>query len=156
MQNLTQEDRKKIRNKAKSEIERLEHIFADIETTQLLDSFRNKFNMCESAYKIILFEHQKAKGNPTELKNLRLDMRQVQAALNFAGYNFSSTLLNELFGSKSKIKGYKTVKNLRNSITHGISEKCVDEIKKRKEELFGYMNTFLNVIKEFDNDAKIK
>ena len=150
MKNSTEQEKIELRSKAKLEIERMEKIFNDVTTLQLLDTFKNQFNICESAYKIILLEHQKAKGNIADLKSLKLDMRQVPFALKFAGYTFDNNLLNELFGFKSKIKGCKTVKILRDSITHGISDKCVDEIKERKEELFGYMNSFLNSLKTFD------
>lgn len=156
MKQLTEQEKIKLRNKAKLEIERIETIFKDIETLQLLDVFKNKFNFCESAYKIILLEYQKTRGNVVDLKKLKLDMRQVPSALSFAGYTFDADLLNELFGSKSKINGCKTVKILRDSITHGISDKCLDEIKKRKEELFDYMDSFLHIIKKFDDEEDIK
>ena len=156
MEQLTDKEKIELRNKAKFEIERIEKIFNDKETLQLLDSFKNKFNICESAYKIVLLEHQKAKGNNTNLNRLRLTMTQVPYALNFAGYTFNLELLNELFGSESKINGCKTVKILRNSLTHGISDKCVNEIKKRKEELFDYMDSFLHIIKTFDDEEDIK
>lgn len=156
MNNITEQAKLELRNKAKLEIERMETIFKDVETLQLLDGFKNKFNLCESAYKIILSEHQKSKGSVAELKRLKLDMRQVPFALNFAGYAFNTEHLNELFGGKSKINGCKTVKNLRDSITHGINDECVDEIKERKEELFGYMDRFLQSIKTFDYKETIK
>ena len=38
-------------------------------------------------------------------------------------------------------------------MTHGIDEKAVKEIKNREDELFGYMNDFLNTIKTFDQAA---
>ncbi len=151
MKELNEKEKVKLRNKAKAEIERLEQIFTDVETTQMLDSFKNKFNICESAYKIILAEYQKEKKHGKFKEKLKINMKQVPAALNFAGYTFGSELLNELFGSKSKVSGCKTVKKLRDSITHGINEKSVTEIRNRNKELFGYMDSFLDVIKEFDN-----
>ena len=78
-------------------------------------------------------------------------MKQVPHALNFAGYNFDKELLNDLFGAQSS-KG-KTVKKLRDAVTHSIDQKAVNEIMARNEELFTYMNTFINVIKSFDNIA---
>lgn len=139
-----------LRNNAKTELERLEACLADQSTVQLLDAFKNKFNICETVYKIILAEHQKRKGKPTT-NFLKVDMTQVPHALNFAGYVFERTLLNELFGASSP-KG-KTVKKLRDETTHGINEKAVNEIIARKEELFGYMDSFLSVIRTFDNVA---
>ena len=46
-----------------------------------------------------------------------------------------------------------TAKKLRDAVTHGINQKAVDEITARNEELVTYMDTFLNVIKTFDNVA---
>ena len=75
-------------------------------------------------------------------------MTQVPFALSFAGYSFEKELLNELFGSSSK-KGM-TVKKLRDAVTHSIDEKATKEIFDRKEELFGYMDNFLDTIRNFD------
>lgn len=97
---ISKEEQLNIRNRAKAELERLEKIQADIEKVKILDNFKNKFNMCETTYKIILAEHQKNK-NVTPNGYLKLDMRQVPHALTFAGYDFNKELLTELFGSKS-------------------------------------------------------
>lgn len=144
---ISPESQKKLRNNAKAELTRLETIHANIDTIQLLDEFKNKFNICESVYKVVLKEHQLSKGK-TDTNYLKLIMTQVPFALSFAGYSFGKELLNELFGSSSK-KGM-TVKKLRDAVTHGIDEKAVKEISDRKEELFGYMDDFLNTIRNFD------
>ena len=147
---ITEQERQVLRNNAKTELERLEACLADKRTVQLLDEFKNKFNICESVYKVILAEHQKRKGKP-DTAYLKVYMTQVPHALNFAGYTFERTLLNELFGASSQ-KG-KTVKKLRDETTHGINEKAVVEIKTRKDELFGYMDAFLTGIRSFANNA---
>ncbi|MBR4013919.1 MAG: hypothetical protein IKJ00_06450 [Clostridia bacterium] len=150
MKKLTKQEQRKLRNKAKEEVERLERILNDEVTSKSLDDFKNKFNICESAYKIILRKHQiqKGKSNTTSLK---INMTQVPHALRFAGYNFDDDLLTHLFGAKSQ-KG-KTVKKLRDNITHGIDEKSVKEIINRKDELFGYMDSFINIIKTYDDSV---
>lgn len=71
--------------------------------------------------------------------------RQVDAVLKFAGYGFDKAFLKELFGEKSA--NGKTVKGLRDAVTHGIDSKAVQEITDRKAELFGYMDTFLSEIR---------
>lgn len=147
---ITEQEQQVLRNNAKTELERLEACFADQSTVQLLDEFKNKFNICESVYKVVLAEHQKRKGKQVTTF-LKLDMTQVPHALKFAGYSFERTLLNELFGSSSP-KG-KTVKKLRDETTHGINEKAVREIIARKDELFGYMDEFLTGIRSFESDA---
>ena len=147
---ISQERQKILRNNAKAELTRLEAIQSNVETIKLLDEFKNKFNICESVYKVVLKEHQICKGK-ADTNYLKLIMTQVPFALSFAGYSFSKDLLNELFGSTSK-KGM-TVKKLRDAVTHGIDEKAAKEISNRKEELFGYMDEFLNTIRNFDLTA---
>ena len=147
---ITAEEKRIIRDSAKLELERLEKIQTDKETMELLNDFKNSFNVCESVYKVVLRAHQSCKGK-TACKYLKVTMTQVPFALEFAGYTFNRELLSELFGATSK-KGM-TVKKLRDAITHGIDEKAVKEITNRKDELFGYMNDFLNTIRSFDQMA---
>lgn len=145
---LSEEEKRQLRNNAKSEIERLEQLLQNDENVQIVDAFKNRFNVCESAYKVVLAKHQSCKGKqPTDF--LKLDMRQIPQALAFAGYSFDKQLLTDLFGAKSSSKG-RTAKKLRDGTTHGIDESAVREIISRKEELFGYMDTFLQTIKTFD------
>ena len=147
---ISPQEQKILRNNAKAELERMEACLVDQNTVQLLDAFKNKFNICETVYKVIFAEHQKRKRKDIN-GYLKVDMTQVPHALNFAGYSFEKTDLNELFGASSK--NGTTVKKLRDSVTHGLDQKAVDEIIKRKEELFGYMDSFLSVIRTFDDAA---
>lgn len=150
---ITEEDKKKLRDSAKVELERLEAIYSDEEVTKLLDDFKGKYNLCESVYKVILAEHQKNKGRK-ETDYLKVTMQQVPYALKFAGYGFDKALLTEIFGAKSqKGKTVHTVKKLRDAVTHGIASEAVQEITDRKEELFGYMDAFLSGIRDFDAAA---
>ena len=85
-----------LRNRAKVELERLETVMKNEQIMELLDRYKNKFNLCESTYKVVLAEHQlKTKGKlPSQLK---LEMTQVPFAMAFAGYNIDRDLLNRLF-----------------------------------------------------------
>lgn len=150
MSKISQKQLRSIRDSAKAELNRLERIQENAAVMNLLDAFKNKFNVCESVYKIVLKEHQNSKGK-RNLNYLKVTMTQVPFALAFAGYDFDKELLNELFGSKSK-RGM-TVKKLRDAVTHGIDENAVKEITNRKDELFGYMDDFLNTIRTFDQTA---
>ena len=152
MKNLSAKEQKQLREKAKKELVRLESI--DTDTIQLLDKFKNKFNYCETIYKMVLKEHQRSKGKDPQDENLKLNMNQVPSALKFAGYTFDKDLLTEIFGSArpNSSKG-KTVKKLRDRITHGISRNAIEEITNRQIELFGYMDTFLDIIRTFDDIA---
>lgn len=145
---ISEQEKRILRENAKKELERMEECLSDQSTVQILDSFKNKFNICETVYKVILKEHQKRKGKSVT-NFLMVDMRQVPNALKFAGYDFDKELLIELFGSSSQ-KG-ETVKKLRDKITHGIDETAAEEIITRKDELFGYMDKFLTEIRLFNN-----
>ena len=143
---ITDQEKKKLREKAKKKIEQLKQILNNEDTAILLNDFKNKFNICETAYKVILAKYQQSTG---KRKNNKIIFNQVCPALRFAGYNFDEELLKNLFGSKSE-KG-KTVKKLRDDVTHGIDQKAVNEISARRKELFTYMDTFLDVIESFDD-----
>ena len=147
---ISEQDQRKLRNCAKEELQRMKKIMSDASVVELLDEFKNKFNICETVYKIVLEEHQKRKGKKKDYF-LKVTMTQVPHALAFAGYAFEKELLNELFGAKSK-KGM-TVKKLRDAVTHGIDPKAAEEIMSRKDELFGYMDAFLEGIDTFDDVA---
>ncbi len=145
---LSDEEKQQLRDDAKSEIERLEQYLQKTEDVKIVDAFKNRFNICESAYKIVLAKHQSCKGKqPTDF--LKIDMRQAPQALAFAGYAFDKQLLSDLFGAAPSAKG-RTAKKLRDGTTHSIDESAVNEIVSRKDELFGYMDTFLETIKTFD------
>lgn len=98
---ISVDEQRKIRVSAKSELELLEKIQGDSTTILLLDSFKNKFNICETVYKVILQKHQDSKGKPDN-GYLKVMMTQVPYALSFAGYTFNKDVLNELFGASAK------------------------------------------------------
>lgn len=60
---ISESEKQDLRCRAQKELERLEACLSDQHTVQLLDAFKNKFNLCETVYKFILTEHQKYKGN---------------------------------------------------------------------------------------------
>ncbi len=66
--------------------------------------------------------------------------------MQFAGYTVEKELLNRPFGSESS-QGKRYAKKLRDSVTHGIAQQAVDEIKARKDSLFQDMNDFLALIR---------
>lgn len=156
MTTISESDKRKLRKKANDELLRLESCISDQDTIEALDTFKNKFNVCETIYKVILAEYlrkqQKKKINKSVLT---IKMNQVLAALKFAGYSIDKNdeeLLSKIFGgsSKNRKKGDKSAKVLRNATTHGFDKTAVDEIVERKEELIGNMDTFLSMIRDFD------
>ena len=142
MKYLTSEEQLELRNRAKDELLRLEMV-----DTELPNRYKEKFGVCEIVFKVILAEHQQAKGNPID--RLMVNMRQVPYALNYAGYDFDKTLLNNLFGAKDKV-GCRSAKKLRDVLTHSMNEQALNELRDREAELFGYMDEFLDKIRSFD------
>ncbi|MDE6967360.1 MAG: hypothetical protein K2P12_01765 [Clostridia bacterium] len=138
---------KNLRATTKRTLLGMETFINDNETVKLLDRFKNKFNICETIYKTVLRKYLANKEHKKEDEK-KIKMNQVPAALRYAGYEFDRNLLNEIFGSEST-KG-QTIKILRNNITHGINKKDVEEIKRRKNELFEYMDNFIETIRNYD------
>ena len=64
----------------------------------------------------------------------------------------TTNLLTHLFGAEKRI-GRRTVKKLRDALTHSVNQKAIDELIDREEELHGYMDQFLSKIREFDSAA---
>lgn len=137
-----------LRNRAKDELIRIEKLVADKDKKKLIDDFKEKFSICEIVYKVILEEHQFNKtGKHSDY--LKVTMKQAPHALAFAGYDFDKELLTKLFGAEEKI-GSRSVKKLRDSLTHSMNDKAVNELSDRYEEMNGYMDSFLNKIRTFD------
>ena len=141
---ISEKEKTELRDRAKSELERLEAIMNNAQIMELLDRYKNEFNLCESTYKVVLAEHQlRTKGKvPAQLK---LNMSQVPFAMMFAGYDIDRDLLNRLFGAKCD-RG-RTAKKLRDAITHNLEQKAIEEIESRQSELFADMDAFLEIIR---------
>ena len=77
-------------------------------------------------------------------------MREAPYALKYAGYDFDKEILASLFGAEEHV-GKRSVKKLRDSLTHSVNKGAIDELKSRENELYGYMDSFLDKIREFDN-----
>ena len=148
---LTAEQQLSLRNKAKDELLRLEAVCNDNETRERINSFKEKFCICEIVYKVVLEDHQFNK-NGKHLDRLNVYMTQVPYVLNYAGYDFDKQLLTHLFGAEDRI-GNRSVKKLRDSLTHSVNENAINELIDREAELNGYMDQFLSKIRDFDASA---
>lgn len=140
-----------LRNRAKAELTRLETIITNTQTTQRIEDFKAKFTRCEIVYKVILADHQQNKTG-TVPDRMQVTMTQVPYALQYAGYHFQHELLKNLFGAEEKI-GERSVKKLRDALTHAMKQNAIDELEQRYEELNGYMDSFLDEIRTFDDAA---
>ena len=145
---LSIEEQKALRNKAKLELLRLDALLNDEENIERISRFKEKFSICEIVYKVVLSEHQ-LKKNGKRPERMRVDMNQAPYALSFAGYDFDRGLLSKLFGGEERV-GKRSVKKLRDALTHSLKPSAIEELNNREKELYGYMDTFLEKIKTFD------
>ncbi|MBO5609492.1 MAG: hypothetical protein J5929_03810 [Eubacterium sp.] len=141
MKKISEKEKSNLKRKTYNELLRLENIINNTDDISKINLFKNYFNVCESVYKVVLKRLTDKKD-----KDLKLDMREIPAAMKYAGYIVDINLLKRLFGSK-KLNGKNTAKLLRNSVTHGINERAVIEILERWNELFDDMNDFLNLVR---------
>ena len=61
-------------------------------------------------------------------------------------YSIDDNTLLKLIGSEDA-RNNKSVKSLRNSLTHNIHKNDIEELKQCKDEIFAYMDNFINVLK---------
>ena len=145
---INPQEQLRLRNDARAEMLRLETIFNDKKVKAEIDSFKDKFSICEITYKFILREHQyKKTGQYSDY--FKVVMTQVPFALSFAGYTFDKALLTNLFGSEDS-PGRMSVKKLRDLLNHSITPSALQELQSRSAELHGYMDAFLDEIRVFD------
>lgn len=145
---LTPAEQLALREKARRELERLDSIYANEKIREKVLVFKEKFGICEMVYKVILEDHQYNKTGK-HFNRLKVSMQQAPYALSYAGYDYDNTLLTNLFGSEDRV-GQRTVKKLRDALTHKMNQNAVNELITREDELYGYMELFLKKIKEFD------
>lgn len=145
---LSAKDQLALRNKAKAELERLEKILADEATKKMVDDFKDHFSVCEIVYKVVLEDHQFNKYG-VHKDRLQVSMKEAPYALTYAGYDFDRKLLTNLFGAEDRV-GKRSVKKLRDALTHSISKSALNELKVRETELYEYMDGFLEKIRVFD------
>jgi len=148
---LTSEEKSALRNRAKRELTRLEVVYADKTMRERISRFKEKFGVCEIVYKVI-YEDYEYNRTGTHPERMKITMRQAPSALSYAGYDFDRGLLTKLFGAEERI-GVRSVKKLRDDLTHALKQNAIDELLSREAELYGYMDQFLTKVRDFDNDA---
>ncbi len=140
--------RRKLRDRALKELDRLEGIRKEKGTFALIASFLGKFVACESVYKILLKDWK-----PMDEREPRLILNQVKPVMEYAGYSYNEALMKKLFGSDSKV-GERSAKKLRDALAHNMSNSAIEELRGRRNEIFGSMDRFLNMVRNFDKGEK--
>ena len=136
---------KQMIQKVQAELQRLEEVFENEDVTQKIDTLKDKFSVCEIVYKIILKDYLKSKNEDTN--ELDINMTQVKPALRYAGYIIDTEEVRKLFGSQKTV-GSRSVKKIRNELNHTLKQSAVTELIDRYDELIGYRDSFLNMIRQ--------
>lgn len=143
-------------NNAKSEINKyvkikikeLENEKISKDDKLLISDFKNRFIICEKAYKHIELKVNRFESKTIKIKDIKLKIDNIKKYLNEKmEYNIDENLLDNLFGS-NKNRNNMSVKKLRDSFCHDIKKNDIKELKSRKKELFKFMNDFIKAIKK--------
>lgn len=124
----------------------MESDYKNLFEDQRVAGLKKAFKMREKLYYIALEPY--LIGHEKETTELKIDMRQGQAALKYIGYNFDEKLLKRLFNAKS-IDGKKTAKMLFDELNNK-SRTAERELAEREQGLFADINAFKSKIREFD------
>ena len=138
-----------LRNRAKAELERLEAVFSDETVREKIDKFKDRFSICEIVYKVILEDHQFNKTGEHP-QRMQISMKQAPYALSYAGYDYERDLLSHLFGAEERV-GRRSVKKIRDLLSHSLNQSAVNELINREQELNGYMDRFLDKVRYYDS-----
>lgn len=123
------------------DVEKAEQILNNPQYTQAIIDFLSKFVVCEIACKAILAG--------AGMKNDKLNIKSIKSAVKKLNYNIEDAVLGAIFGYKGfRRRGSRSAKILRNGIAHSLAENDIKEVIERKEDLFKYMDTFLDVVKK--------
>ena len=148
MRKIKTEEQLEIRNKAKQKYLEAKEIFDHNDIKEKLDMIKNQFELCEILYKEV-FKIQQYKEKNKIVDRCKIDMRQVPSAMNYAGYVIDHDLLTKIFGGEDHV-GKRSVKKVRDGLTHDLKKSYVKEAIDRYDELIGYMDEFIKLTVYFD------
>lgn len=138
--------KKEKRTQVQKALTKKETFIKSQEQTVCRHQFLDEFVLCEIACKAVVSMYRKNNKTFTSEKDLKLDMKEIPAAIKYAGYNIDNDVLNVIFAGSGNYRkrGTKSAKQLRNAIIHNLSEPDVLEMCNRYEYLHNMMNTFLD------------
>lgn len=139
------EEENALKKKLKDELDRLNKILLDSNTIELIEKFKSKFQICEILYKLILEKYNIDHGKDIARDKIKLNVNQVKLALKYVNFSLENDIINRLFGSESHV-GKRSIKKIRDSLTHNLNNSAIDELKSRKNEIFNDMDYFLKMI----------
>lgn len=104
-----------------------------------LNDFLILFFRCETVYKTLYPEMKRLRDNETiDVKQLRLNVQMLEAALKFFGIKYDDAKVKRIFGAENSFKIW------RNNIVHGLKKESVDEVISNYDEITALMEGFLS------------
>lgn len=133
-------------------LQRARQAMADVEASVQSDKSREdylnfmvKFAAVESAYKIMLLNYLRDKGETRAFEDLRIESRQVQAVLKYYGIILSDSDRDDIFNGK-QAKGKRKARALRNSLAHRPNVDALNELSLKQDQLFASMDALAQAI----------
>lgn len=108
-------------------------------------SFMSKFAAVESAYKIMLLNYLRDKGQQESFENLKIESPQVQIVLKYYGISLSDSDRDNIFNGR-QAKGRRKARGLRNSLAHRPNVDALSELDSKKNQLFASMDALVEAI----------
>lgn len=148
-------DNKKLRNNVHKRLKKIESCLGDKRKCEAKDQFLEKFMVCETICKRILDAYYTSKGKKKAMRDIKLNLTDIKAAMKYAGYIITdNALLGDVFSSEDK-RGSKSAKSLRNGIVHSLQIEDINEVFNRHSFLMLRMDAYLQLIKApVDNKKK--
>lgn len=135
----------KAKTTAKKRIQQIEVLLSNATVKANMDSFLNKYVLCELACKLIIMEYKAAKKQSLPYNDIKMQTQVIVAACHHVCLKVSDEVLRRLFSSADK-RGSYSAKKLRDAIVHSMSINDIKEVNTRSIELHADMDAFLNAL----------
>lgn len=143
-----------IRIKARQEVVSRREFLNQLNNRAIKDQFIEKFVLCEIAIKTVLRDYHKVRGREIETENIKMGLPTIKAALKHAQYDVRNENLEKIFKAKKR-RGERSARDLRNGIVHDLTKPDLQELIKRKNELFRLLDDFTTLlISDIDNNTQ--
>lgn len=148
MKSLNIDEQTKVRTEITQKINELSNTMNEEGMRESRNQFIEKFIICETLYKIVLKKYLQINNKYTHYGNMRIQLKQVKAALKKAGYTIDENFIDRLFsGTRQYVnQGNKSARLLRNGIEHEMNVADLQEIHTRNNSLIADMDKFIEWI----------
>lgn len=143
-----------IRIKARQKVVSRREFLNQLNNRAIKDQFIEKFVFCEIAIKTVIRDYYKIQRSEKETENIKMGLPTIKAALKHAQYDVRNENLEKIFKAKKR-RGERSARDLRNGIVHDLTEPDLQELIKRKNELFRLLDDFTTLlISDIDNNTQ--